>query len=262
MTGRGSKSSSSKSSDQEDQKAIPLGAFDLLHPIGKGGMAEVWKGVHRQTGVPVAVKVLSGTQFRDPFLIESFRTEARAVAQLNHSSIILLYEYGTVGQQTHEFSQGRIQAGSPYLVMELASGGTLAHHPPRSWPELATILGRLLDALAHAHARGVVHRDIKPSNVLLSVANDLRPGLKLTDFGSAHAIRPDLEAHDEESLVGTATYMPPEQIRGKIRDSGPWTDLYSIGVLAWVFTAGHPPFRHADVHQLFRMHLRTPPPPL
>ena len=225
-------------------------------------MAEVWRGIHRQTGVPVAVKVLSGARFRDPFLIESFRTEARSVARLHHSSIILLYDYGEVGPATEAASDGRIAAGSPFLVMELATGGTLAHHPPRSWPELASLLGRLLDALAHAHARGVIHRDIKPSNVLISVGNDVRPGLKLTDFGSAHAIRPDLESHDEESLVGTATYMPPEQIRGKIRDSGPWTDLYGIGVLAWVFTTGHPPFRNSDIHELFRMHLRSELPEL
>ena len=225
-------------------------------------MAEVWRGVHRQSGVPVAVKILSGEQYRDPFLLECFRTEARAVAQLHHSSIILLYDYGEVPFETSQASGGTIKAGHPYLVMELATGGTLAHQPPRSWPELMTILSRLLDALAHAHARGVIHRDIKPSNVLVSAPGDVRPGLKLTDFGSATAGRPELASRDEESLVGTASYMPPEQIRGKIRDSGPWTDLYSIGVLGWVLASGHPPFRHDDLHELFRMHLRADLPDL
>jgi eukaryotic-like serine/threonine-protein kinase len=147
---------------------IALGPFDLLSPAGQGGMGEVWSAVHRTEGLAVAVKVVRPALAGDPELRELFRHEVRAAAALDHPNVVLLFDHGEVDDEAAQRSAGRIVAGSPYLVMEWASGGTLASRGPfAEWKDLERALLTILDALAHAHARGVVHRDLKLSNVLL-----------------------------------------------------------------------------------------------
>src|SRR5262245_9823777 len=161
---------------------IPLGPFRLERRIGRGGMAEVWTGTHAAQQVPVAVKVMTGERARDPQYRASFRNEVQSVASLDHPGIVLVFDHGEVGLEAEEVSRGMLPAGSPCLAMELSEIGTLATHAPgiRDWPELQRTLLALLDALAHAHARGVVHRDLKPSNVLL-FGDAAAPRLKLAD---------------------------------------------------------------------------------
>jgi len=119
---------------------------------------------------------------------------------------------------------------------------------------------RLLDALAHAHARGLIHRDIKPENVLL-VAD--RSEVKLSDFGLAQAMERAAPGNREKGLVGTPRYMAPEQVRGEWRDYGPWTDFYALGCLGYSLVAGHPPFVHLTSHyDLARAQVKEPAPPL
>ena len=171
---------------------IRLGPFQLESIIGRGGMAEVWAARHVETGTPVAIKVLTSERARDAMFVRALRDEVRAVAGLDHPHIVTVHDHGVVPLGAAEESDGALTAGSPYLVMELASGGTLAGPPsPDSYSELRAILTTLLGALAHAHARGLVHRDIKPANVLRCVEGDVRPGLKLADFGVARAHEPD-----------------------------------------------------------------------
>src|SRR5690606_15752040 len=115
------------------------------------------------------------------------------------------------------------------------------------------VLLSILDALAHAHARGVVHRDIKPGNILLGGHDDLRPGVKLADFGLA---RGSEDFGEERSVAGTPVYMAPEQFRGAWRSFGPWTDLYSLGIVAWELVCGKPPYVDSNVRNLGALHLR------
>jgi tetratricopeptide (TPR) repeat protein len=143
--------------------------------------------------------------------------------------------------------------------MEFAGAGTLAKLHDITWPELRAILLVLLDALAHAHAHGVIHRDIKPENVLLCGRDDLRPGLKLTDFGIAFALE---DAKTREEVHGTPHYMAPEQLTGEERDQGPWTDLYALGCLAWRLATGAPPFAGRRQMQLITAHRGIRPPAL
>ena len=241
---------------------IPLDAFDLADLIGEGGMGRVYWATHRTTGTEVAVKLIPPERFRDRLNLEHFQGEVRAFARLNHPAIVLVYDHGQVSAASAAASNGSLVEGSPYLVMELATGGTLAAHPPRSWPEVSAVVRCLLDALAHAHARGVVHRDIKLSNVMLAGPGDARPGLKLSDFGTAHDLGVDETMPDELMMLGTPAYAPPEQILGRWRDFGPWTDLYALGVATWVLVTGQFPFQHANLHGLLGMHVRVPPPPL
>ena len=163
---------------------IPFGPFDLETSIGSGGMGEVWRGVHRRQRVPVAVKFLSGERSHDERFLSAFRQEVRAVAGLDHPSIVLVLDYGIVSPTASEASEGALSAGNPYLAMELVDGGSLADLCGRvPWAETKSILARMLDALCHAHARGTIHRDIKPANVLRIASTG---AIKVTDFGLSH----------------------------------------------------------------------------
>jgi tetratricopeptide (TPR) repeat protein len=239
---------------------IPLGPFHLTRCIGRGGMAEVWSGVHAAQGVPVAVKVMTGERMREAQYRTAFRSEAQAVASLDHPGIVLMLDHGEVDAEAEAASRGLLALGSPYLAMELADHGTLAEASEMRWERLRTILLALLDALAHAHARGVVHRDLKPSNVLV-FGHGEGQRLKLADFGLAQAVE-ILEAHPDstEFVCGTPSYMAPEQLRGEWRDYGPWTDLYGLGCVAWMLACGRPPFHDVGLLELVRRQLEEEPP--
>ena len=242
---------------------IPLGPFRLDRQIGRGGMAEVWTGVHAIQQVPVAVKVMTGERAREERYRASFRNEVQSVASLNHPGIVLVFDHDEVSPQGEEASGGLLPAGSPCLAMELADQGTLASLPAegRDWHELRRILLALLSALGHAHARGVVHRDLKPTNVLLFGDGPGPPRLKLADFGLAQAFELQVGPDSADFVCGTPAYMAPEQLRSEWRDYGPWTDLYGLGCLAWSLATGRPPFSDPGLLQLVRMQLEEDPPP-
>ena len=234
---------------------VSLGPFVLDRRIGRGGMSEVWRAVHRDDDVVVAVKVLMGERARRPRSIRQFRQEARAVAKLDHPHIVAVHDMGEVTLDAAEYTSGALEAGAPYLVMDLLPGGSLWKYRGRlTWPDLRNLLHVLLDALAHAHARGVVHRDLKPSNVLLSAERRA----VICDFGLAHLP----EADAVLLRAGTPSYMAPEQFRDQWREFGPWTDLYGFGCLVWTLVAGAPPFRRATWEDTRRAHLEEPLPPL
>ena len=244
--------------------SLELGPFVLDHPIGRGGMGEVWLARHRVDGVRVAIKVLTHAGAGDPKFIASFRDEVRAVAALDHPAIVRVYDYGVVPDPAPRDPEGNdLPASSPYLAMELLEGGTLKDLCGTStWPEIQSLLLGLLDALAHAHARGVTHRDLKPANILLG--ESLRD-LRLVDFGLAHAARGHAAgpSAQDRKVRGTPAYMAPEQWRGQWRTSGPWTDLYAVGCLGWALTTGEPPFGAKGTPQrLAESHCYAEPPAL
>lgn len=218
-----------------------------------GGMGTVWAGTHTGSGQPVAVKVMSAQRSVDT---AAFDAEIRATARLRHPNIIQVFDHGRV--RAAEASP-RFTVGSPWLAMERVSGGTLSDHRGRlTWPVLRTILLRLLSALSHAHASGVIHRDLKPANVLIGAeVHDLR----LMDFGLAaiQLRRPGVTHQGPPG--GTPAYMAPEQIQGAWRMTGPWTDLYALGVLAHTMACGAYPFSGTPT-AILHAHLHTPPRPL
>jgi serine/threonine protein kinase/tetratricopeptide (TPR) repeat protein len=220
---------------------IRLGSFLLERPIARGGMAEVWRGVHVGEQMPAAVKVLTGPRAREEAFVRALQNEISAVARLDHPGIIVLYDRGEVTAEAALQSGGRLTKGSPWFAMEMCSHGALSPRRfPLPWRATRLLLLSLLDALAHAHARGVVHRDLKPGNILLSAPDDPRPGLKLSDFGIAQALEQDGGPADAHS--GTPRYMAPEQFAGRARAIGPWTDLYALGCIAYQLATGAPPF--------------------
>ena len=242
---------------------IDLGPFALETPFASGGMGEVWRGYHRTQGIPVAVKLITAERVRTPRALRNFQREVQTMAGLDHPCIITVFDYGEVDAVAAAVSQNRLAEGTPYLAMELASGGTLLEiHGRLLWPHLKAVLLDVLDALSHAHARGVIHRDLKPENVLLFEQPDAFPMLKLTDFGLAHTLHTDEPLEAAGSTAGTPEYMAPEQLMGRWRDYGPWTDLYALGVMAYQLCSGRLPFYHHDIQEIMRAHIYEPPPAL
>jgi len=189
--------------------------------------------------------VITDAAALDPEVRRAFDNEVRSVARLEHRGIVQVYDYGTIDDQAAAGSQGRLASGSPYLAMEFLGGGTLdTAAVPSSWEALRVVLLDLLEALAHAHSRGLVHRDLTPGNILYpgdygeagGVVERRHP--RITDFGIAHALSADEGDEDSESHSGTVLYMSPEQLHGRWRDHGPWTDLYAVGCIAWELATG------------------------
>ena len=208
----------------------------------------VWRAIHREQGVPVAVKVL--TAHTDP---EEFRNEVQSVAALYHPGVVMVFDHGLVDAYAAAQTQGRLEENAPWLAMELASKGSLKDlRRNLSWADIRSLLINVLDALAHAHARGVIHRDIKPGNILLGGPEDHRPGLKLADFGLARGIESTQALRD---VRGTPAYMSPEQVLGNWRAFGPWTDLYALGCVAWELITGAPPYAGEDFRNVAAQHL-------
>ena len=203
------------------------GRYHLERLIGSGGMAQVWEATDLVLGRQVAVKVLHPHLGADQALVTRFRQEAVAAARLSHPGIVGVYD--TCSDGVHEA-----------IVMELLDASTLRQHLDEHGPldpdTTVRIALRLLDALEAAHRAGLVHRDVKPSNILL--CRDGR--VKIADFGIAKA-EDQTELTQEGTLVGTATYLAPEQLLGGEVDGR--TDLYSLGIVLYECLTGRVPFR-------------------
>jgi serine/threonine protein kinase len=210
-----------------------LGDFELLEELGKGGMGIVYRARQVKLDRLVALKLIRSGSLADTEERSRFDAEARAAARLQHPHIVQVFEVGE-----HD--------GLPYLALELVGGGSLARQcrgQPWEAHRAARLIEQLAQAVQHAHEHGVVHRDLKPDNVLLTA--DGTP--KITDFGLAR--RTDIDAGLSRSglLVGTPSYMAPEQAVGKSKAVGPAADVWSLGVLLYELLTGRPPFRAASV---------------
>ncbi|QDG52682.1 tetratricopeptide repeat protein [Persicimonas caeni] len=238
-----------------------LGPFDLLEFLGEGAMGQVWRARHREQGVDAAIKVVTEEQALREEYGRQFRQEVRAVAGLSHPGVVMVFDHGEVTPEVEDATLGELRAHSPYLAMELCPRGSLADVERQlSFASIRSILLALLDALAHAHARGVIHRDIKPGNILLADEPDWGR-VKLTDFGLAF-VAERFEDAVLRGACGTPSFMSPEQFRGHWRDVGPWTDLYAIGCLAYYLVCGKPVYRAFPTVSVAKKHLHAPIPPL
>jgi Tol biopolymer transport system component/predicted Ser/Thr protein kinase len=234
-----------------------LGPYEIVSPLGAGGMGEVYRARDTRLGRTVAVKVLP-SGMTSPESRQRFEREARTVSHLSHPHICALYDVGH-------------QDGVDYLVMEYLEGETLAERVARGPVTLDLILRygiEIADALEKAHRSGVVHRDLKPGNVMIT-----KSGVKLLDFGLAKALAPVSAASQftalptqaspitrEGSLLGTLQYMAPEQLEGKEADAR--TDVFAFGAVLYEMATGRKTFSGATQASLIGSILRDEPRPI
>ncbi len=221
-----------------------VAGYRLVERLGRGGMAVVFKAWQDGLDRLVALKMIDGRGRFDPDQRARFRTEAAMVAGLRHPNIVQVYEVGE-------------QGGWPFFSLELVEGGTLERRfcgKPQSPRAVAALAATLARAIHGAHEAGIVHRDLKPANVLLCP----RPGAaadaglegwepKITDFGLAKYLDADDRRTRSGAILGTPTYMAPEQAAGQSRHIGPTTDIHALGVLMYELLTGRPPFAAATV---------------
>ncbi len=227
--------------------------YVLESEIARGGMAIVYKARDDVLARPVAVKVLHSHLADDEAFLERFRFEALAAARLAHPNIVSIYDTGA--EQPDPDGEAR-----HYIVMEYCGGGSLADHlmgEGALQPERAAVVGNsVCEALAYAHRSGVIHRDIKPANVLVAESG----GLKVADFGIAKAAFTEGDVTTTGSILGTVTYLSPEQLKGEEPDQR--SDIYSLGVTLYELLAGRAPFEEETQMAIAMKHLREEPPPL
>jgi serine/threonine protein kinase/WD40 repeat protein len=228
-----------------------LPGYEVLEELGRGGMGIVYRARHLGLDRLVALKLLhTGGRVR-PEMRERFQAEAQAIARLQHPNIV----------QVHEI--GESESG-PYCCLELVEGGSLAQFlagSPQSAQESARLVAVLARAAHYAHEHGIVHRDLKPANILLQMTNDQfpmtndQPGSpslvignwslvipKISDFGLVRWLDREQGLTQSGAIVGTPSYMPPEQADSKRNEIGPAADVYSLGAILYEMLTGRPPF--------------------
>ncbi len=222
--------------------------FEILDELGRGGMGVVYKARQVALDRVVALKmILAGAHARDKDLVR-FQAEARAVGQFQHPNIVQIFEVGEAG-------------GLPYFSLEYVAEGSLSHkinrdpQPPRYSAEIVEALAR---AMHYAHERGIIHRDLKPANVLL--ASDGAP--KITDFGLAKQLDRDSGQTQAGQVLGTPSYMAPEQAYGDSDKITAAADIYALGGILYDLLTGRPPFSGTSVIETLEMvRTREPVPP-
>lgn len=242
-------------------RCVPIAAGALLAQryraetlLGRGGMGEVWLCRDLEQKREVAIKAVRPDFLTDPGAARLFHAEIVATARLNHPGIIPVYDLI------------RDPSGPALLVMAYREGPSLGSFTPAdlTWPFVAEVLKQLLEALAYAHARGVLHLDIKPENVILERRGS-RIRATLLDFGIARIRRPGRGIErwfDRDAVIGTVEYMSPEQCSGTFERLGPWSDLFSVGALAFELCAGYRAFPGPSQPTAMVQRLTDPPPRL
>jgi len=237
---------------------LRVGPFDVRRLVARGGMSVVFAAVHRTQRIPVALKVLGVDDDPEGRLRSAFDLEVRISAGLSHPAIVSVHDHGYLPDDPQMVWDGEVLAGRPYCVLDWMSGGTLAPLVGRlPWRDVLRASEAVLGALGHAHARGVIHRDLKPDNVLRAHPQG---GERLADFGVALRIDARAVLGHHEGATGTPDYMAPEQVEGRWRDTGPWSDLYGFGCMLWELVTGRAPFERESTEATLQAHLEAAPP--
>ena len=215
-----------------------FGDYELLEKIARGGMGIVYKARQRSLNRVVALKMIRPGRLGDPENVERFYTEAKAAANLQHPHIVAVHEIGE-----HE--------GQHFFSMDYVPGATLAEMvrehalPPHQAARYVKIIA---ETMQFAHAHGVLHRDLKPANVLVNESDEPL----ITDFGLAKQLEDQSHLTIEGLVLGTPSYMPPEQAAGRIQEVEPRSDVYSLGATLYELLTSRPPFRAANPYETIK----------
>jgi serine/threonine protein kinase len=224
-----------------------LGGYEILSRIGRGGMATVYLALQTSMNRHVAIKLLPRDQMKDDSYLQRFEREVNIVARLEHRNIVPVYDHGMHDDQ-------------PYIVMRYMSAGSiddLLREGPLPPEKMLSLIEQIASALDYAHTKNVLHRDLKPSNVLL----DDDGGAYITDFGIARMLGSEGQGSTitTQGVVGTPSYMSPEQAQGQPLDGR--SDVYALGIMLFEMATGRRPFQNETPYSIAVMQVTTPPPP-
>ncbi len=224
-----------------------LGDYELIELVARGGMGVVWRARQISLQRQVALKVVSGGWLADPEMVQRFRAEATAAARLDHPNIVPIYDVGE-----HD--------GQHFYSMKLIEGKALSAAAPDVTPPTAAVrlVTRVARAVHYAHQRGILHRDLKPGNILIDPSGEPH----LTDFGLAKVLEADNTITRTEAILGTPSFMSPEQASGQARQATTAVDVYGLGAVLYQQLTGQPPFAGGTTVETIRLVIeRDPTPP-
>jgi len=225
-----------------------LGDYQLLEEIGRGGQGVVFRARQKSLNRIVALKVIGLGQWATPAHVKRFRHEAEAAASLDHPCIVPIYEVGE-------------RDGQCYFSMKFVEGGQLddvVEHSPISIRQAAELVAKVARTVHYAHEHGILHRDIKPGNILL----DANGEPQLTDFGLARLVESESTVTRTLEVLGTPSYMAPEQAAGNNTGLTATTDVYGLGAVLYQLLTGHPPFAGGTTYETIKLLLESEPRPL
>src|SRR5437016_111842 len=222
-----------------------FGDYELLEEIGRGGQGVVYRARQKSLNRIVALKVIGLAHWATEAHVKRFRLEAEAAASLNHPCIVPIYEVGE-------------RDGACYFSMGLVEGGQLdamLEREPMSIRSAVELIVKLARTVQYAHEHNILHRDIKPGNILL----DAKGEPHLTDFGLARLVEAESTVTRTREVLGTPSYMAPEQAAGETAKLGKATDVYGLGAVLYQLLTGHPPFAGGTTYETIRLLLNTEP---
>src|SRR5438034_2906503 len=222
-----------------------LGDYELLEEVGRGGQGVVFRARQKSLNRTVALKVISLGQWASKAHLKRFRREAEAAASLDHSGIVPIYEVGE-------------RDGSCYFSMKFIEGGQIdevGRRTPISLRQAAELMAKVARTVYYAHEHGILHRDIKPGNILLDANGEPH----LTDFGLARLVESESSVTHTLEVLGTPSYMAPEQAAGNNAGLSSATDVYGLGAVFYQLLTGHPPFAGGTTFETARLVLDTEP---
>ena len=236
-----------KTSVRALQMLRELGDYELLEEIGRGGQGVVFRARQKSLNRTVALKVIGLGQWATPAHLKRFRREAEAVASLDHPCIVPIYEVGE-------------RDGQCYFSMKLVEGGQLDEvikHAPMSIRQAVQLVAKVARTVHYAHEHGILHRDIKPGNILLDVKGEPH----LTDFGLARLVESESTVTRTLEVLGTPSYMAPEQAAGDKAKLTRTTDVYGLGAVLYQLLTSHPPFAGGTTYETIKLLLEDEPRP-
>src|SRR5213594_1098401 len=222
-----------------------LGDYELLEEIGRGGQGVVFRTRQKSLNRIVALKVIGLGQWATKVHLRRFRLEAEAAARLDNPCIVPIYEVGERG-------------GCCYFSMKFVEGGQLdeaVRRTPMPMRQAAELMAKVARTVHYAHEHGILHRDIKPGNILLDANGEPH----LTDFGLARLVESESSVTHTLEVMGTPSYMAPEQAMGNNAAVTKVTDVYGLGAVLYQLLTGHPPFAGGTTYETIRLLLNTDP---